>query len=237
MPRSSVHGRLGDRLARSEATDQVDDRAQRRVRLGARCADRPRDVGGVGQVGLDDLRARPARPAACRARRRASRSSAKAATTARPSPPVPPVINAGAVHGPDATGRSPAWHRRAFSVRSRIYFSADGRAPTQRRTGADCVLLVRERELRTNPTEAIPAARARRSHRPVSAASGTASPTSPRVQNGAAVRVQGRYAVTRATDPRSRSVAARRAPDELDYAALIDGPPRRRRRWRPTCAS
>ena len=202
--------RAGDGLVGREAADEVDDRAQRRVRVAPR-RDGARDGVGVGQVGWTTS-------APCGSASRVSSAttrqpaSANAATTAGPRPPVPPVISA--VAPPHARRHRPIPRStfRPMVVRE----LTDGQE-------VDDVLLVRERE-RASATAAYlrltlgdrtgtVAAVAGRRRRPV------------RVCGcGVAVHVQG------ATRPPALRRADRdpplRPPRASRLGALLDGPPR-----------
>ena len=93
----------------------------------------------------------------------------------------------------------------------------------------DCVLLVRERELRTkrDGSEYLRLTLGDRTGSVSAVAWDGVADLAAMCENGAAVHVQGRYAV----HPRYgsqiaiRSLRAARA-DEIDYGALLDGPPR-----------
>ena len=93
----------------------------------------------------------------------------------------------------------------------------------------DCVLLVRERELRTkrDGSEFLRLALGDRTGSVSAILSDGVADLSALCENGAAVRVQGRHEIHPRYGPQIaiRSLRAAR-PDEVDYAALLDGPPR-----------
>jgi len=93
----------------------------------------------------------------------------------------------------------------------------------------DCVLLVRARELRTKRDggEFLRLTLGDRSGSVSAVVWDGVADLSPTCESGAAVRVAGRYSVHPRYGPQIaiRSLRAAR-PDEVDYAALLDGPPR-----------
>ena len=155
--------RLVHAPARGEAADEVDDRAQRRLAVargerGHRASSSPRRRGRRA-------RARGARGRAARSRSAASKTgtttrqpaSRNAWVTAAPRPPVPPVMSA-LEPCRNATPRN-AGPSASLATVSHVRTRAAGGA------AVDCVLLVREAELRASATAAIPAPRPRRPHR------------------------------------------------------------------------
>jgi 3'-5' exoribonuclease len=93
----------------------------------------------------------------------------------------------------------------------------------------ECVLLVRERELRTkrDGSEYLRLSLGDRSGTVAAVLGDTAADLSAACECGAAVHVVGRYALhpRHGAQVAIRSLRAAR-PDEIDYAALLDGPPR-----------
>jgi 3'-5' exoribonuclease len=90
----------------------------------------------------------------------------------------------------------------------------------------DCVLLVRARELRTE-SDGSDSLRLTLGDRTGSVTAIVEADLSGLCANGAAVHIQGRYAVHPRHGPEIAIRALRAArPDEVDYAQLLDGPPR-----------
>jgi 3'-5' exoribonuclease len=93
----------------------------------------------------------------------------------------------------------------------------------------DCVLLVRERELRTTSDggEYLRLALGDRTGTVTAVICEGVADLSAACENGAAVHVQGRYAVDPRHGPQIAIRSLRAAgPDEIDQSALLDGPPR-----------
>src|SRR5688572_3321062 len=93
----------------------------------------------------------------------------------------------------------------------------------------DCVLLVRARELLTkrDGSELLRLALGDRTGSVSAILSDGVADLSALCENGAAVRVQGRHAIHPRYGPQIAIRSLRAAhPDEVDYAALLDGPPR-----------
>jgi hypothetical protein len=185
-----------------------------------RGGDRAFDLPGFRQVGLHHLRALELRcppvehdhaPAVARERFH----------DGAPEPTRAARDQRGAIHWP---GRYPL---RGDPVRSWIYVS-DPMVVRELTDGQelDCVLLVRERRLRTerDGSEILQLTLGDRTGSIAAVVSDGVADLSAACDCGAAVRVQGRYS-SRGERIAIRSLRAARA-DEVDLDALLDGPPR-----------